>query len=528
MNKSAVAIILSNEKLYASDKWQEALLSQNVDLKSIYLIIITEYNHYACLSLAKDFSLANEDKFNSIKIIESVPIETSDYFINELRSGKKALLRQQVLNHYLSLDISGPLIFWNADLEWDSDFLLQSLSCSHPIFAAPYNVRGRMKPMIMRAELNYCLHLQTHEIGDKQEFDYVGGAGWGAQRYIWQTFQDIYDGWQWYGHDEHGNVEESGYGEERYLARCLNLKFNLLSKISGWHWDNNGTAIKLKYESEIWEYYIKGFGHVSCCSNPNKNHDSLLTIAIPISDSKKYSIPILTKSLENQKHSHNLKNVRILFYCQNNSYICNKYLTSWKTSIGDNLFKDIYIINGEEQIDSVDTPSRLLSVIAKNRQALMEFYLSLTPDQGIIFWDSDHDWEPGFLSQASGCGWPIATGIMGFRKLGDPSHYDEHPQSLPIKELATYPTCRYNGCAGLWINHLYCKEFMDRGGWNNFDPDSPHGFSYKGEDWFLCANILPPALLLHDISSWHHDRDIRVCLKRLGKTVEFQKIIENY
>lgn len=501
-----VAVLIANDKVYGMVGFKSALLAQTVPMAQCRLLLVVEDGQYLASTTAE--ALVNEftSCMASAEILIVPSLSPDSYCTNLIRSGKKALLRQAALTRYLASETPGPLIFWNADIEWGANFLAECLASPAPVFAAPYVVRGAITPMLLKMQGGVAWHCTPEESASRETFEYIGGGGLGAPRAVWEFFQREYDGFNSYARYPDGTPTEVGYGEERHLLACLGVEALLLRNVSGWHNDGEGVAVRLAWTEAGWEHHLRGFGREINLGDRTVRRNAALTVAVAVHDSKIPSLDTLTRSLTGQ--DHDLSSVRLLLAVQNPSPVSEAHLAAWMKTDDARRFASVDLWAHDVPplgpgLDPENEPQVVKWKLRAARIQLLDRYLSLPADDGLVWWDADQDWDCDLLSRLAGCGWPVATGMACHRGSDVPLHFAVGREwfSTPA-EAGEAAVCRYNGMGGFFMERDLCEKFV---GWKDYIPNALLTMKYCGEDFYLQVCLEPPALLVKDVRCRHRD-----------------------
>lgn len=494
-----IGLILLPEKLKYLNTWIENLMHQKADLSKYHLLIYLHGNTEIHAKYLEALTVLNDNNI-------SYKLFNDKIALNNNNKGKLANIRQFILEKYLEIETTEPIIFCSADLYWDDNFLIEHEKSKSNITASIYCLNGKSAPCAYIENISDNTYLDFNNIHNATSF---GMGGISIKRESMKLFNES-GGWTSYY-----NNEEPKYSESAFLSKVIKEPISFITTTSAWHENSNGTSVKISFIDNSWITSISGYGYESNLDCNKINDSPNITIGIPISGNKKYSLSIITKAILEQNCS--LSNVSIIFGVQNSQSIISD-LQKWKDTHID-LFNSITILDAPAPDMKIGfQPQELYAyTVSKVRQLIALEYITSSSDDGLLWWDSDNYWDSNFISRISANQWPIIVVPYPSRVNGSLAHQhtESNNNSLSLDKLEETIFLRLAGLGGTFISRDYMLTFMNKGGWNNFLPYSGEDPENRAEDWYLLANLEPPSLMLHDISGWHIDSSGQKC--KIGK-----------
>lgn len=459
---ACVGMLLSDAKAHCWDRVSGSILKQAAPLAFTHLYLIPDDGNAESSGRAEAFKTRYVDRFHGITILKSHPIWRGSYHESPYRTGRIALLRQQILARYIADGFRSPLLWWDDDLEWNPSFVSTMIAQDKVDKEQPtegwrvrvcvYASRGQLTPALFDMQDGPFHHVALHGLGGLTHTDFGGGGGLCGTRLAWEAFHTL-GGWRDYARFE-GLPCEAAFGEDCFVAHALGCQVSLVHGPSAWHWCEDKTALMLSQEPGEKDYaftlsggshrstvIIDDFSFQAVCRTQTERcqqGSGPVTVAVDLSDLESYALTALLGALVAQKGIA-LSAIRLLFTLPMSSRIALPHLKDWASSEG----------------------RRFSSVEFRDRDAATpsQHYLTLTEDLGVLFWAADMLWPAHAVARFRDCGWPAASGIyLESGSATRSAHVDSFGRStIPISSLLTSPTCSDTGEGGLWLSRRAAK-----------------------------------------------------------------------
>lgn len=505
-----IVTLLSDRKLYAAAIFFKSILKQVADLTACTLILLVDDESPASKQSAEEFACDHAEDFLRVVVLVSYPIYGGGH---QYATGRHAILRQQALEHYVSLPEDCGLLFWDADQDWSEDFVETCLNSEHPLVSGLYTCRGNTLLAAFTAT-HQSIRDDTHIAADDALWCGLGGT-WG-QSQIWRAFAAA-GGWRTFARlpDNHPQL----YGpesEDAYFFRCAAARVRLLLGPWCWHYEqdprnhsNTRYANAVRVTDGVAAFYrITDEGQVMPLrTRPRVGQTPPITVATLFTDTRAHAFTVFTDALEAQDYPKS--RVRVLVMLDGDCPVARGYLERWIQCAGREFASvDVQEHATPDRHKFKDTPwwTGRISVL---RQAALECYVALSDDDGMVWWDADTAWDQNLLSEVVACGWPLVQCIYAARNarfactlnydFGRSQHHPVHVGLLAHSETVNYATTGgFYGCRKFWMG------FSERGGWRDYDFSEAEKI---GEDGYILTSTGREAYVLRGVYAWHEHYD---------------------